>query len=169
MVSREISEEVKRGNKIVEGSMYFKNLKRYLQYFDKKNMKIKLYDRLDEDPNQFIKSIYSFLKVKSDIVPNIANKKFHTRKHPPKYTYVHSFVKSIASYIKSSGVTGKKTFEYLNDSIASKCYNKINRNEDVPKLTYEMKKELTEVFTRDIRKMSEYLGTDLEEKWLKIQ
>lgn len=167
MVSKEILKEINEESEIVKGSIYYENLKKFLSYFEDGQIEIKLYEDLDNDPRSFLSSIYSFLEVDEQFVPKIVEDKFHRRKPPPKVKKIHSFLKKISSHIKSSGHTGKRIFEYVNGSILSDYYNKLNQDEDVPSLPTEKKQKLVEFFSEDVDKLSKCIGTNLRKKWLK--
>lgn len=58
---------------LVQRSLYFKQIKRFLEVFPQENLLIKIYEDKDIDPVGFIQDIYEFLDVDSTFVPPSAN------------------------------------------------------------------------------------------------
>ncbi|MBA7620387.1 hypothetical protein ES703_27736 [subsurface metagenome] len=57
---------------------YYQHLSRFLKYFDPENILILIYEDALNDPAQFIKSIYQFLKIDENFIPSMLHKKINT-------------------------------------------------------------------------------------------
>src|SRR3989338_5775217 len=55
-------------------SLYFRQVKRYVQLFPKKNCKVLLYERLSKDPRAFLFEVEDFLGIKRFVPANIGQK-----------------------------------------------------------------------------------------------
>lgn len=62
----------------IEPGLYAAHLKRYLEYFPPKQIKVLFFDDLDTDPGSFLKSVFEFCEIERDFVPSTIGKKLNT-------------------------------------------------------------------------------------------
>ena len=71
--SESIIDICKNDKTLIERGFYFKQLSRYLNYFSRDKVLIKIYDDKERDTLKFIQDIYRFLKIDSDFIPLSVN------------------------------------------------------------------------------------------------
>ena len=59
--------------RLVEEGMYVKRLKGYFQLLQRENFLILIYDDLKENPEKFLRSLYSFLGVDAGFISPLAS------------------------------------------------------------------------------------------------
>jgi hypothetical protein len=69
---------------------YYKQLKRYFNLFDKKQIEVYLYEDYQFNPLSVLQNIFSFLNVNSSFLPNISEK--HNATKVPKSIAIHKFI-----------------------------------------------------------------------------
>lgn len=136
---------------------YFAQLKRYYDLFDKRQIKVYLYDDFCTNPSELIQDIFQFLDVDKNFVPDISAK--HNVSGFPRNQTLQAFLR------QSSPI---KTF--LKPLLPEKLYRStakylINYNLSKPNLLLETRKQLIEVFREDILQLRDLLDRDLEH-WL---
>jgi hypothetical protein len=156
----------KRNDLIKEG-FYFKNLSRYYQLFPRQNIKIYLYEELNNDARQVLKDIFTFLNVnpnfnpdsrihynKSGLIKNQFLNKIYGQKGLISSGVKAVFPKSIVSNLKGNAFI-RSTINYLRQ-----------QNLKRPKPDPAVLNWLThEVYEADIKNLQELIGKNLEH-WL---
>jgi hypothetical protein len=136
---------------------YYKHLKRYLKYFDKKQILILYYDDLKRSPLKTIKKCYKFLGVDSNFNP----KKINT--HPQKgvYSTYRLFIKRLENRIMLSMDVMNRGVEEKENSlidyslivmleIIDKLLILLGINKDYVKIQPSTRKIIADVYKADI-------------------
>lgn len=138
---------------------YSVQLQRYLEQFDRSQMKIYLYEDWQSKPLEVMQDIFQFLGVDERFVPDMSVR-YNRSSHIYKSTLVYNLL------TKPSGIKDilrPLIPTKLRQSMAANVYRK---NMDKPKpLTPKMRRQLLPIFREDILKLQDILGRDLS-KWL---
>jgi hypothetical protein len=140
--------------------LYYEQLKNYYDIFDKKNIRIYLFEEFIKSPQKILKDIFIFLGVDETFKPS------------PNYIYAKSirFPRSKKlnfllanpkiNFFFNGYYKEKNTFiSRLKTSIGKKLYKK-------PTLSEKTRKKLIEYYQKDIYKLEKLIGKDLS-MWLK--
>lgn len=150
----------------IEWSMYYKQLKNYLDLFPKKNIGIFLIEDLKKNPVIFIQKIYEFLGVKKDFVPLLAFKKENMAKRTKS-----QFVKKIMNEIATASVFFKKLRLYFivdflrklgMENLVVYINNKLNiESFQKSPLSPITERYLRDIFREDVEKLENLLKRNL--------
>lgn len=133
---------------------YATQLKRYYQKFDPSQIRVYLYEDLQNNPIALIQDICRFLGVEDNFVPNMKIRPNKSGK--PKNKLLHQILTK-PNPLKTAL---KPLFPaYLRQKIQ-------HQNLAQPELNREMRQYLTELYREDIQECQELLGRDLS-SWLK--
>lgn len=150
----------------IEWSMYYKQLKNYLELFPKKNIGIFLIEDLKKNPVTFMKKIYEFLGVENDFVPPSAFEKENVAKKTKS-----KFVKKIINEIAKASIFLRKLHLYFIvdflrklgvENLVVYINNKLNiESFQKPPLNPVTERYLRNIFREDIEKLESLLKRDL--------
>jgi hypothetical protein len=157
----------KRNDLIKEG-FYHKNLQPFFQLFPKQNIKVYLYEELNDRPEEVLKDIYDFLGVNPDFKPDL------TVKYNQSGIIKNKFLDGIYG---QKGVLTRLTKVVLPEGGVQKLKNSTavqrvvnalrGKNLAKPKMNAEIRQWLTQdVYGDDIRNLQKLIGKDLTH-WLK--
>jgi len=138
-------------------AFYYAQLKRYFDLFDRKQLKIYLYEDFCRDPVGVMQETYRFLEVDDTFVPE-TSLKYNTSGFPRS--------RRLNAYL-----TKPDPFKQFLERIIPEPLrryiriNLINRNLVKPPLSPELRKQLTEDFREDILKLQDLIQRDLS-GWL---
>jgi hypothetical protein len=140
---------------------YYSNIKRYIEKFSRRQIKIFLFDDLKSDPKTLLQNIFRFLEVDDTFTPDISV--HHAVSGIPKSRALHNFLtgsNSVKSLFKpffrpviSKGL--QKRFEYWLTI----------RNLQKPPLSQEVRRYLIDIYRKDIINLQELIQRDLS-NWL---
>lgn len=153
---------------LIEKSKYSEQIKRFLNFFPKENILILIYEEIEKNPVKFIQSIYKFLNVNDDFVPNSALIKINVSK--ARYSKsnkqakliifrVYNFLKRIpvisqlVAFVKSRGADVK---------IIKSIDKKTLKDKKTPALNPEMREKLNKVFSEDINETEKLLDRRID-------
>jgi hypothetical protein len=167
-----------RSKELVEYGFYYRHIKRYLKYYDRKDLKVCMHETISCSPNKKIREMYEFLNVEKNFQP----KKFINRR-PKSSTYdikrvtrIHKANKLINKYYNGKKrmkriPVKKNPLKYVKYS-ALRGLNKVDEfvrgRADKPKLSRELSHELRELYADDVRKLESLLGKSLE-SWTTVE
>lgn len=144
--------------KYVYGSKYYSLLKRYYDLFDRSQICVLLFDQLLDDRSGLIKSIYNFLEVDSEYVPE--NISVHYNEGGvPRNQFTGFFTQKIYPYLAEiktmlpQGMQEKVTAQ-------SREFKK-QLLVKPPALSSELRSELTTLFKEDILLLQDLIQKDL--------
>ena len=143
----------------VAQSMYYEQVKRYFDLFDRKQIFIGLFEDLKADPAKFVAEILNFLEVE----PLVDQIKFerHNASGVPKNKWLHNFLHQ-PNWLKTltKPFTPKKLRAQVYQVIHKKSYDFYT----VPEMNQETREKLKRLFREDVEKLSEL--TDIRfNKW----
>jgi len=153
--SRKSANEDIVGNSIQMG-FYFTQLKRYFDLFEKKQIKVYLYENFKQDPMSMLQDILKFLEVDETFVPDISSKQHITEVYKNKALYSLSKFSLLKSSLKQ--IIPRQLFELLK-----------NQNLEKPQeLTIEIRRQLLEEFRSEIIRLQNLIHEDLS-IWLELE
>ena len=141
--------------------LYYNQLKRYLDLFDREQMKVYLYEDLESDPRGMMRDVFWFLNVDEAFAPEVALR--YNASGSPKNEALHSFLQGLRR-VKPFVERGLP--EGASRSLMRLGSNLHNRNLDKPGLSPEVRRWVTEAYFReDIMRLQGLIRRDLS-KWL---
>jgi hypothetical protein len=140
---------------------YAEQLERYFRLFDRKQIKVFLYDELKDEPQKVIREAFEFLNVSTDFQPDMSFER--NASGLPRVQMLNDFftkpnvIKSILKPVVP--VVWYRKFQSVMQSANLKRGDRMNS---------DTKRELEEFFTPEISRLSELLNRDLS-FWLKAK
>ncbi len=141
----------------VELGLYYNQLKRYLDIFPKRNVKIVLFEELKSNAEKTIREIFEFLGINPNVEINFEKKE--NVGVVPQNLVLNKFVQKIR----------KRMSPHIPKFLRTKVkgfYKKVLFQEK-PKLTSRQRKILMPFFKEDIEKTQKLINRDLSD-WLKV-
>jgi Sulfotransferase domain len=142
-----------------QAGFYYRQLKRYFDLFDPKQIAVYTHDDLAAGPGGMTRNIFRFLGVDAAFVPDMSTR--HNVSGTPRSRRLHTFMTqpSLAKDLLKSFVPASLRRRFR-DAILQR-----NIVPGEPKLGLETRRKLVELFREDILKLQTLLGRDLS-KWL---
>jgi hypothetical protein len=137
---------------------YYDQLKRYFDEFDRRQIKVYLYEDLRSDPLRTLRDLFLFLGVDHTVTPNTTLR--HNISGIPKdgvlsrFAFGPNIIKSVLQPLLPEKVRQHISLSVKNRSLV-----------EPPVLASEVYKELIEVYRDDVLKLQDLVGRDLAE-WL---
>lgn len=133
---------------------YYVQMKRYFDKFDRKQIKVYLFEDLIANPIKILKDIFQFLGVEETFNPDVSIK-YNVSGIPN-----HDIIPLLMTRLKLMSPVIKQLFSAkLRSSIKSKLFHK------APPLSPELRGQLIAVYREDILKLQELIQQDLS-RWL---
>jgi hypothetical protein len=159
-----------RRNDLIKEGFYFKNLSPFYQLFPHENIRIYLYEELNDHPEKVLRDIFRFLNVNPDFKPDF------TIRYNQSGIIKNKFLNKIygPDGILSTGLKAilpKRIVDNLKqNSFIQKNLNDLRvKNLDKPKLDPKIRQWLThEVYGKDIKQLQSLIGKDLSH-WLTVK
>jgi Sulfotransferase family len=144
---------------------YYVQLKRYFDTFEREQIRVYLYEDLNDDPMQVMKDIYGFLGVEDAFVPEVS-RRYNVSGIPTNegwhalYSFLlgQNLAKSIIRPLLPRGLRQRVSTTLLS-TLQDRTLVK-------PPLPTEVQQQLTELYREDILKLQELIGRDLSQ-WLR--
>jgi hypothetical protein len=138
--------------------MYYEQVKRYYDRFDRSQTKIYIYDDFEVAPHAILRDIFQYLGVDDEFCPDISVRL--NQSYVPKNDRVHSAVVG-PSLLKSvfKPFLPRRARERLKTSVVELAVGRSG-------LSPEVREQLVPIFRDDILKLQELIGRDLS-SWLR--
>jgi len=149
----------KISHQYIPQSMYYKQVKRYIDLFGKNRVKIYITEDFKNEPLNILKDLFCFLKVDSNFMPNF-DSKYNVGSGSPKSLILNDFIvkQNILKNILKPFLPFKIR-EYVRKLL-------INKNMTRYTIAKETRQKLKILFRDDVNKLANLIGQDLSE-WLK--
>ena len=135
------------------GGAYYEQLKRYYQHFDAQNIKVILWEDLNEDPQAVCSEVFDFLGVDSQFLPDLSRS---NRSLLPKSALLNRLVfKNSALKKPLRHLLPNSLYEVLTEPIKKKFYGSKKQ------MNPELKQQLVELCKDDVSKLENLLDIDL--------
>jgi hypothetical protein len=153
----------------VDHGFYFRQLKRFLEHFERRNIFVGVFDDLKGDNTSFMQKVCHFLEIADDFAFTLSSA------NPTRGGYRFKFVNDIlfprSGYEKHAPY---KAFDILPITWRYKLrrylFLKINnfnkKTRPLPPIGHSVKQRLADVYRDDVSALSDYLGRDLVRLWL---
>lgn len=140
-------------------SFYFESLNRYFQSFPREQIKIYLYDDLQQNPIQLIQDIFRFIGVDDSFVPDMSVR--HNPAGWPRLQSVPLLMRKAENIIL-------RIIKHLPKPVNGYAENRFKRliRTTTPPLDHILRNELTALYREDILRTQDLIGYDLS-PWLK--
>jgi hypothetical protein len=136
------------GNNLVDilrRGFYDEQIERYLHYFDGDQFLTLLYEDIDNNPQSVLKTIYTYLGVKSDFVPRVVSAQ------PKQNTYFKPLI-ALQRSAPNSVVVGK-TLDILNQTM-----NRIGLRKQKPELPASLQDRLRQLYAPHNQRLRSFLA-----------
>jgi hypothetical protein len=153
-------------NDLVKEGFFYKHLSKFYKMFDAENIKVFLFEDLKSDPRKLMRELYDYIGVDSSFEPDMSIKLntsgfIKNRLFNSVFGEAKGLIKTARALLPKSIYAKLKT----NHKVL-KIKNKIReKNLHKPKLDFELKKEVNEIYADDIKKLALLINRDLSH-WL---
>jgi len=133
--------------------MYFEQVKRYYETYDRTQVRCYIYDDFSRDAEAVIQDVFRFLEVDDQFVPDMSVRL--NQSYVPKHMHTHA-VLSGCSVLKSTmkPLLPAAIRQRLKEPVLNRATGKASVERDV-------REQLVEVFRDDITKLQDLIGRDL--------
>ena len=145
-------------NVIIQAGLYYRNLERYLKFFERNQIKIYLFENFVSNPDTVMRNVFEFIGVDTafNIDKSIGNaNKGGFIKNKLQEDLINNFKKN---YKKNISPIIPTMWEY---KIKEKYVDVRKRNRYKPQLPLEIRQQLIEVYREDILKLQGLLQKNL--------
>ena len=159
----DFAQAIKQSPAVQRSGLYYKKLQCYFALFNKKQLKICLFEDLKREPNALLQDIFQFLEVDEKFCVNKSIPVYNSGGVPKNkiiYTSLNKLRKKFNTTLSP----------FVPDSFHKPIYNFYFslRNLNLvkpPLLPLEMRRQLIEIFREDILQLQDFLQRDLS-RWL---
>ncbi|GAB4300385.1 MAG: sulfotransferase domain-containing protein [Oscillatoriaceae cyanobacterium] len=145
----------------VQLGFYYIQIQRYLQFFDRSQLKICFHEDLEKNPNQLICELFNFLGVDESFIPDISTR--HNVSGLPKNKFWQSTLQTIL--IKSTFVKPISRLLLKPETRLKIASYMLSQNLSKPQLSPDIRQKLIRIYREDILKLQDLLQRDLSH-WL---
>ena len=139
----------------VELGLYFEQVSRYLKRFPESQVKISLYDDLEEDPVKFMEELFEFLEVDSS---KLSLQDFFIKHNSSKLP----LIKILSWYLPVFDVLREYIFIFMPYKVKAQIKKIIFSSKEVPNLRKDEFEQVMKYFSEDIQKLSVLIKRDLQ-------
>jgi hypothetical protein len=159
---RPFNEVIRKEKEYIEKGLYCKQLKKYMDFFQKEQLLIVTLDDLKDQPLQTIKKIYQFLKVDASFTPRDLSKKVNQFAQKTNFIFIDKLIYFTVRNMDNLGISRARILRLAKRFGFVKAITKINRSRmDYPQMFKESKDYLSTAFKEDISKLENLLDRDL--------
>ena len=164
---RSLSEQIKHSSHksfILRKGFYYVPLKYYFDQFKREQIKVFFYDDLRDDSQEFMQSIYQYLGVNNEFVPN-TTRKAQVAKIPKNKTINNLLNRK--NILRSTTASILKTVKPVEarQNLRDRLINFNSQTKKASPLSTEDRQQLIEFYREDILQLQDLVGRDLS-KWL---
>ncbi len=135
----------------IELGLYYKQIKRYMKFFDSKKIKIYFQKDLLRDPNSIMENLYKFLNINNYDLKNLNRR--HNNFSMPKNNFIQKLYSSYWLRNLLSKILPKK--------IKKKIVDIFFEAKSKPKISKEIENILREIYKKDIENLEKLLEINL--------
>jgi hypothetical protein len=139
--------------------LYAEQLRRYLQYFDRDQLHIYLFEEFVSDPEAFTRGVFRTLGLDDDVALSTSTQRNASGE---------SRFRLVSSLLEEESWLRQTASALIPESVRGWLYHKIaNANTRKPPMDTEVRRDLVEFFRSDIKALEELLDRDLS-AWRKV-
>ncbi len=150
-------------------NFYYKKVKRYFELFGENNVKIIIFEDIEDDPWGVISNLYSFLNINPNFKPKILyQKKNVTGEKKFRFPALNIFILRLNRFLKKYDTWRRINKEYIkrfcvyiNRKFNIKKSNPKKREDGKSTISKDTRKELRKIFREDIKKLEKLIERDL--------
>ena len=143
---------------------YYEQLKRYYEAFDREQIRVYLYEDLNDDPVGMLRDVYKFLGVDDTFAPDVSVR--HNVSGVPKNELLHALHGFILRPHPVKTLFKPFLPLRLRQPVLDRLLNALrNQNLVKPPFPMEVRRQLAEEYREDILRLQELIQRDLS-KWL---
>lgn len=159
------SEFVKKNTDLcLDRGLYYKQISRYYNYFNKDSIIIKVYEDISKNPLQFIQDIYQFLGVDSNFIPTQVNNQFN-KSISNREGIINTIVNARNLFYNVDYF--RKLIKYIErQPIVNRRLSKLITSEK--KIDADIYKYLIKYYSDDCKKLSDLINRNLLFEWFNI-
>ncbi len=158
-----VEEYLKQEKSALEQGLYAKQLKAYFNLFKKEQILVLVYDDAKDNPESYIKNIYTFLGVNPDFKPSMLHDTINVSRVPHSVG-VEKNMHIFAEWMRKIGLD--KVVHIVRKSGLPDLVRTFNTKEERKNQKSEMDESmLTEYFKEDVAELSKMLERDLASLW----
>lgn len=148
----------------LEQGMYSEQLNHYFKLFSKNKIHIVIKERIDNEINkpEVIREVFKFLGVDSNFTPSLLYREINTNK-VPKRLWIDRSIQYVANFMYKHGMD-KQVFAIKKVGLPAAVRN-WNSAGELNAMSTKTKKQLTDYFREDVKKVSELTGIDVYSEW----
>ncbi len=164
---RSLSEQIKHSSHksfVLLKGFYYVPLKYYFDRFGQEQVKVFFYDDLCENPQNFMRSMYQYLGVDDNFLPNTA-RKAQVAKIPKNKTINNLLNRKNILRNTAANILKKVMPVESRQKLRDRLINLNSKSKQAEPLSTEERQQLIELYREDILQLQDLLGRDLS-KWL---
>lgn len=146
---------------ILERGLYFEQIDRYLNFFEREQLKILIFEEMINKKDEKLNEISDFLNLNVNFDENIIYGKANVSKIP-KYKFFYSFGKYVVKKLYDYDLIF--IINYLKRIGFKRLFFDENKNE-FPDMSMDIRKQLSEYYKKDITKLEGLLDENLNKIW----
>lgn len=139
---------------------YYGQLKRYFDLFERKQLKVYLYEDFCANPLEIMRNIFQFLAVDSNFLPDL-NQNYNVSARPKNLLLNQAIFKE-SSWKSAIKMLLPKAYR---QSLSSKLKTWNYQNYEKPSMSIAVRQQLTREYTEDILKLQDLIQQDIS-AWL---
>jgi len=160
-IDSNIDEALKEDSIIIQRSMYFKYLQRFIKLFPRENIKVMIFEDIKRGPDSYLADVFAFLEVDANFRPSTMLTVSNRRRPRQKSRSLIRVKNFIRENLLGGGKAGAAIARRLRKSGAGELFFKLNRGKEYPELSPAKRAELNQIFKSDVEGLSEFAGRDL--------
>ncbi len=166
-VSDDVDHELSDDSLLVREGLYHYHISRFLNYFERDQVHILLFDDLKDNSVAFLHDMYSRLGVDPKYTPDLADQRYHKTKSRPRFQGLYNAVVTIIRELRRRTQWANRLIEYLRKEGYVNIFHRLNRGKPFPELTDQRRAELANFYQEDIERLEQMIGRDLSH-WCSI-
>jgi hypothetical protein len=144
----------------LEQGLYVDQLERYLKYFSLSNICVLIYEDIKKDPGNFMRKIYRFLDVDHEFLSDLLFKNINPS-YIPKNQALEKSIARLSSKLKHLKLG--HSVKFLRRTAFYRMIRGMNRENTVPVLGNEERKELIPHFEESIKRLEKLIKREIPE------
>ncbi len=157
-------EAVRQYPEIIDNSMYYKHLVRYMESFEPSRLAVFLFDELVADPRGFGRRMFEYLGLEADVELDFDNRVLPASR--PRSVWMARLAKDGANWTRRLGVPG--LVGAVKGSAAARWLYTPYQASDKPSLSPDTRCRLLNIFRPDLERLETLIERDLG-YWMRVE
>ena len=160
---------LEKRKELIDVSMYHNQLQRYFDIFPRENIAVLIYEDIKKDELKFIQSIFKFLEINDEFIPNAISAKINVSK--ARYSQSNQKIKRIIfklyNFATKIPILKRIIIPIKNRGANVKILNSVDRatikDKKRPTMKPETRKKLLQLFREDVEQTEQLIGRRIDE------